>query len=94
MKSELDQRTCRRCRYCEPCPQGVQISSLLHGRSIVRRMGAARWKEWGAREIIASAELCTECGECVTKCPYDLPIPELLREVVAYCETIPELAKD
>ena len=94
MKSELDRRTCRRCRYCEPCPQGVQISSLLHGRSIVRRMGAARWKEWGAREIIASAELCTECGECVTKCPYDLPIPELLREVVAYCETIPELAKD
>ena len=94
MKSELDQRTCRRCRYCEPCPQGVQISSLLHGRSIVRRMGAARWKQWGAREIIASAELCTECGECGTKCPYDLPIPELLREVVAYCETIPELAKD
>lgn len=94
MKSELDQRTCRRCRYCEPCPQGVQISSLLHGRSIIRRMGAARWKEWGAREIIASAELCTECGECLTKCPYDLPIPELLREVVAYCETIPELAKD
>jgi len=94
MKSELDQRTCRRCRYCEPCPQGVHISSLLHGRSIVRRMGASRWKEWGARDIIASAELCTECGECLTKCPYELPIPELLREAVAYYETIPELTED
>ena len=94
MKSELDQRTCRRCRYCEPCAQGVQISSLLHGRSIIRRMGASRWKEWGARDIIASAELCIECGECVTKCPYDLPIPELLREVVAYYATIPELTQD
>jgi predicted aldo/keto reductase-like oxidoreductase len=94
MKSELDSRTCRRCRYCEPCPQGVQISSILHGRSIVRRMGAERWKEWGAIDIIASAELCTECGECLTKCPYNLPIPELIREAVAYYRTVPELAGD
>ncbi len=94
MRSELNQRTCRRCRYCEPCPQGVQISSLLHGRSIIRRMGASRWREWGAVETIASAELCTECGECLEKCPYELPIPELIREAVAYYRTIPELADD
>ncbi len=91
MKEELEQRTCRRCRYCEPCPQGVQISGLLHGPSVVRRMGAERWIGWGALETIASADLCTECGTCLTKCPYHLPIPELLREVVAYCKTIPEL---
>jgi predicted aldo/keto reductase-like oxidoreductase len=94
MKQELDQRTCRRCRYCEPCPQGVQISSLLHGRSVVRRMGAGRWKEWGAVSMIASADLCTECGTCLTRCPYDLPIPELVREVVAYYRTIPELTEE
>jgi len=94
MKQELDQRTCRRCRYCEPCPQGVQISSLLHGRSVVRRMGAARWKEWGALDMIASADLCTECGTCLERCPYNLPIPELVREVVAYFRTIPELREE
>ena len=94
MRTELDTRTCRRCRYCEPCAQGVQISSLLHGRSVVRRMGVERWKEWGAREIIASVELCTECGECLPKCPYNLPIPELIREHAAYFRTIPELAED
>ena len=92
MKSELDQRTCRRCRYCEPCPQEVQISSLLHGRSIVRRMGASRWLEWGALDIIASAEKCIECGACVEKCPYDLPIPELIREAVEFYGTVPELS--
>ncbi|MBN1460167.1 MAG: 4Fe-4S dicluster domain-containing protein, partial [Armatimonadetes bacterium] len=92
MKSELDQRTCRRCRYCEPCPEGVQISSLLHGRSIVRRMGASRWKEWGAIDIIATAENCIECGVCVEKCPYDLPIPELIREAVEFYRGIPELS--
>jgi len=91
MKSELDQRTCRRCRYCEPCPNGVQIGTLLHGRSIVRRMGPGRFKEWGAAAAIASADACTECGTCITKCPYELPIPELVREVIAFYRTIPEL---
>ena len=94
MKSELDQRTCRRCRYCEPCPNGVQIGMLLHGRTIVRRMGPERFKEWGGKEIIASAANCTECEECIAKCAYHLPIPELIREVVAYYRTVPELMRD
>jgi len=91
MKLELDRRTCRRCRYCEPCPNEVAIGMLLHGVSIVRRMGAARFKEWGAEGIIASAARCQECGECTAKCPYDLPISELIRDAVAYYESIPEL---
>lgn len=91
MRSELDQRTCRRCRYCEPCPQGVQIGMLLHGRSIIRRMGPARFRQWGSARLIASADLCTECGECLPKCPYQLPIPELIREAVAYYRQFPEL---
>ncbi len=94
MKAELDQRTCRRCRYCEPCPNQVEIGMLLHGRSVVRRMGAARYKEWGAARFIASAARCEECGVCITKCPYHLPVPELIREVVAYYRTIPELSEE
>jgi len=90
MKSELDTRTCRRCRYCEPCPQGVQIGSVLHGPSIVRRMGMERWKEWGAVEILAGVDQCIECGECIEKCPYDLPIPELIREVAARFASVRE----
>jgi len=91
MKAELDQRTCRRCRYCEPCPNQVQIGMLLHGRSIVRRMGAARFREWGALEMIAGASRCAECGTCITKCPYQLPIPELIREALAFYADYPEL---
>jgi len=94
MKSELDQRTCRRCGYCEPCPNGVRIGALLMGRSIIERVGPERFRRWGAHEIVASAEQCAECGECVAKCPYDLPIPELIREAVAYYETIPELTDE
>ncbi|MCG2779086.1 MAG: 4Fe-4S dicluster domain-containing protein [Desulfobacterales bacterium] len=32
---------------------------------------------------VESAENCTECGECIEKCPYNLPIPDLLKENVA-----------
>lgn len=91
MRREFDKRTCRRCRYCEPCPQGVQIGMLLHGRTIIRRMGAERFKEWGALEMMAGAANCTDCRECVAKCPYELDVPELVREAVAYYHTVPEL---
>jgi predicted aldo/keto reductase-like oxidoreductase len=93
MKSELDQRTCRRCRYCEPCPNGVQIGTMFHGRSIIKRMGVARFVQWGGVEAIASVENCVECGQCIEKCPYDLPIPTLLREHVEIYRQYPELAK-
>ncbi len=94
MHSELDQRTCRRCRYCEPCPHGVQIGMLLHGRTIIRRMGVARFFDFGSKEVIASASGCVECRECVAKCPYSLPIPELIKEVMEHYRTFPELTKE
>jgi hypothetical protein len=93
MRSELDQRTCRRCGYCEPCPHGVQIGMLLHGRTIIRRMGVSRFFDFGAREVIASAAGCERCGVCVTKCPYQLPIPDLIREVMEHYRSFPELAR-
>jgi len=91
MKSELGPRICRRCGYCEPCPNGVQIFLILNGRPIMKRMGVERYLSWGAKEAIPVARECQECGVCITKCPYNLPIPELLREALAYYETLPEL---
>lgn len=91
MKAELGQRTCRRCGYCEPCPNGVQIFLVLNGRAIMSRMGVQRYLEWGAKQAIVGVSDCQECGICITKCPYGLPIPELLREMTGYYETLPEL---
>jgi predicted aldo/keto reductase-like oxidoreductase len=93
MKTELDSRTCRRYRYCEPCPNGVQIGRLLRGPSVVRRRGAARFRDWGSAQIIASASHCAECGICITKCPYQLPIPELVQEPLAFYQAHPELSR-
>jgi Fe-S oxidoreductase len=33
---------------------------------------------------IEIAEKCTECGECITRCPYGLPIPDLIKENIKW----------
>jgi len=81
MRSELDDRTCRKCYYCEPCPNGVRTSILVILPSVIRRVGANNMGR-RAYDLIATAEKCVECGTCVTRCPYDLPIPDMIRESV------------
>ncbi len=91
MHAELDKRTCRRCRYCEPCEHGVQIGMLLHGRSLVRRMGVEGFLRFGGQAIVASVANCIACGDCIERCPYQLPIPELIKEVMEFYAEYPEL---
>jgi hypothetical protein len=89
MKSDLDERTCRRCRYCEPCPNGVTIFTLMIGRSFANRVGVDRVASPRFREAVASVESCIECGTCIERCPYGLPVPELVRDAAAWCRTVP-----
>ncbi len=79
MRAELGNRFCRRCGYCQPCPQGVSIQSLMILDSVIKRMPAANIFSGLAQEV-ESAEACTECGECEEKCPYGLPIREMIQE--------------
>ena len=79
MKSELDARTCRKCGYCVPCPQGVKTNLLMILPSVIRRVGAENLGPQ-AYQIIATLDQCVECGNCITRCPYDLPIPDIMRE--------------
>lgn len=78
-REELGNQFCRRCQYCLPCPEEIKIPVVLRVESFFNRMPVADLKE-GPYETFLKAEDCTECMECVAKCPYDLPIPELLKE--------------
>ena len=71
---------CRRCDYCQPCTEGIPIQFILGIRSSVRRMGREFLLRGWAREAIKKAAHCSECGECVARCPYELPIPDLIKE--------------
>lgn len=69
---------CRRCGYCQPCPEGVAITSAMIFEGLAKRMPVEVAINC-AKGTAEGAAKCTECGQCEDKCPYELPIRELLK---------------
>ncbi|HAH62419.1 MAG TPA: aldo/keto reductase [Treponema sp.] len=68
---------CTACRYCMPCPYGVDIPRNFKiwndwGMYENRNSAAYEWKMIAADK--KSADLCRKCGSCETKCPQKLHI--------------------
>jgi len=80
IRSRYEKAFCHRCDYCQPCTEGISIQHILGIRSMVRRMGKRILVEGWQAKAIEKARQCTECGECMTRCPYNLPIPDLIKE--------------
>ena len=80
-RDSLGTQFCRRCNYCAPCTAGIQIPSLFVLEGYLTRYGLADWAKsrYDATPIKASA--CVECGACETRCPYHLPIREMMKRV-------------
>jgi predicted aldo/keto reductase-like oxidoreductase len=79
IREELGNRFCRQCMYCMPCPQGVEIWLLTYMKNLFRLWPQERVIQvFGGRA--KTAENCIQCGECEEKCPYHLPIRELIKE--------------
>jgi uncharacterized protein len=83
--AELGKDFCRRCSYCMPCPSGIMIPfvHMLH------------MKTWGkplsddvaytlklARSMLPALEKCLACGKCIEKCPYNIPTPQRIKELL------------
>lgn len=84
-RSELGQQFCRRCEYCQPCEQGVMITPAMGYPIVARRMSGGKAAGFLVKAM-QSVENCTECGECMKRCPYCLPIPEMLKKHLALYE--------
>ncbi len=87
IRAELGTRFCQWCGYCMPCPQGVEIPSLMNTRSL--------WKLWPRHRFfsrmeddVGSGRECIQCGECEEKCPYQLPIREMIVENIEFYESV------
>ena len=82
IRSVLGEKFCHRCEYCMPCEQGVQIPSVLIFQAAANRLPREGVTAWLGKAMESVAE-CIECGECEQKCPYNLPIADLLKENLA-----------
>jgi len=80
LKKQFDQAFCRRCDYCQPCPEKVGIQFVIGLKSVIKRFGPQSQEVGWIRNIIDGARNCKECGECEPRCPYQLPIRELIKE--------------
>ena len=82
IRSALGEKFCHRCEYCMPCEHGVQIPSVLIFQAAAKRLSREGVKGWIGKAM-ESVDQCIECGECEQKCPYNLPISDLLKENLA-----------
>lgn len=80
------QNGCTGCRYCMPCPAGVNIPGCFGAWNtyhMYQNYNVVRWK-W-EQEIgeTQQAKNCIQCGKCEKACPQHLSIREDLKKAQA-----------
>ncbi len=77
---ELIGEFCRGCGYCSPCSVGIVINQCARMAQMIRRAPSDTWlgEKWQAE--MEKIENCINCGACLSRCPYGLNIPELLKK--------------
>lgn len=81
IRNSLGKRFCRRCEYCLPCPVGVNIPTNFLLEGYYTRYNLKEWAVERYEAISGKANECINCGLCETKCPYELPIRDMLKAV-------------
>jgi predicted aldo/keto reductase-like oxidoreductase len=71
---------CRECEMCMPCPEGVEIPTILRWSTYHTFYDIKKWTGDQYPKLRTRANSCTECGECEKKCPYHLPVIKMLNE--------------
>lgn len=94
---------CNDCKYCMPCPYGIDIPSiLLHYNKCVNEGNVARAGDSNYAEArraylvgydrsvpkLRQAAHCIGCGRCAPHCPQQIDIPARLHDIDRYVETL------
>ena len=93
---------CTSCKYCMPCPEGVNIPTMFNILNQFNQYGEGTragfegyYKtlpktpedlEKSGRPNTGAANLCAKCGECLEKCPQQIEIPDELEKIVEIFE--------
>ena len=83
--SENEKIGCTGCRYCMPCPKGVEIPGIFKSWNTMytesKMSGRGQYfQAFYLTENPGLATQCIECGKCEQHCPQNLPIRQKLKE--------------
>ena len=92
--SESELVGCTGCRYCMPCPKGIDIPALFRSYNMTafESKSAARFEyaqTVGLRKEPAFATQCIGCGKCEQHCPQSIPIREKIKEADKVVRPLP-----
>jgi predicted aldo/keto reductase-like oxidoreductase len=84
----LDTDLCSQCYECLPCPEAINIPEVLRLRNLAIAYDMTTFGQYRYRMFENAghwfpgnkANRCTDCGDCLPRCPETLDIPKLLRD--------------
>ncbi|MDF2611982.1 MAG: aldo/keto reductase [Lachnospiraceae bacterium] len=79
-RNELAGDFCRGCGYCMPCPVGIEINTSARMSLLLRRAPQETYLNEDWQNKMKIIESCLHCNQCISKCPYGLNTPELLKK--------------
>ena len=80
VRDALGTQFCRRCNYCAPCTVGISIPSVFLFQGYLNRYGLQQWGRERYATLQTKAGACIRCGACEPRCPYNLPIRQMMQK--------------
>jgi len=81
IRQSLGTNFCRRCNYCAPCAAGINIPVIFLIEGYYTRYSLKDWAQKRYDGQPKTASDCIGCGACEDRCPYNLPIREMMKNV-------------
>jgi uncharacterized protein len=80
INDEIGKIFCRGCEYCMPCPLGINTGFLMYYPIQLKQFGLEKLDHVTFKMEFDKFNGCSQCKKCETRCPFELPILELISQ--------------